>query len=80
MNSKEKNLLIRLDERVQTVQSDISQIKTSVSGVKGCVNENVQRLTKTETTLKDHLDNHKRDLSIVGLVIALFSVIIGVLI
>ena len=80
MNNEEKSLIIRLDERVKNMHDDIKEIIDTTKGVKGCVNNNTKSMVRIDTTLKNHLSGHKRDLTIVGLVILLTSVIAGTLI
>lgn len=58
MNNNDRRLIVRLDERVKSVQTDISEIKESVKSIHGCISDNEVSIVKVDTRLDDHLKNH----------------------
>ena len=73
MNNGEKTLLARVDERVKNIQEDIKDIKITLS------NDHT-KLAKAETKLNEHLNNHKRDLTVASLIIGVVALVASSLI
>lgn len=86
-------ILARYDERMTAISSNIKDIKDSIEDIKTGMKDtnasllkcndriswNCSSITNTGTKLKDHLDQHKRDFAIFGLVIAAITVVIDLL-
>ncbi len=80
MNGKDRIEIARVDERVKAIHSDIIEIKNSVKGIHGCIKNNELEIVSIRTQIKNHLENHKRDLVIFGVFITTISVIINYLV
>ena len=58
MNSNDKKLIIRLDERVKSIQQDIGELKGMIGKVSNCINTNELSITKLDTKFSDHIKSH----------------------
>lgn len=73
-------IMARFDERLNGISSDIGEIKKSISEINGNINRGiVPEVACTNTKLKDHLDQHKRDFAIFGVVITSITLVIDFL-
>lgn len=101
MNGKEREKLAVLDERVRNMQKnqedkfnamhdDIKEIKTSVSGIKGCIHTTDLAVKDIDGKLAGHFKSHKivADISkrtwvkisiLIGATISITSIIVGVI-
>jgi hypothetical protein len=69
--------VVRMDERIKTIFSNVHDIKTDMKAIKGtvtdlnsCVKTNETGIATNSTNIQAHLDSHKRDLTIAGMIVA----------
>lgn len=64
MNNNDRDLLIKLDERVKNkledLHDDIKEIKTNVQNINGRVRENEKDISNNNLAFKIHIKTHKQ--------------------
>jgi hypothetical protein len=74
---KETNgeIVARLDERIKTIFIDIGEIKDGMKDITKTITDNQTDIMGCGTRLTDHLDQHKRDIVIMGLSLGIITLV-----
>ena len=78
MKKTDKELLIRIDERVANIVEGLDEHNKKIERVCNDVNSLTVKTESLETTLNNHVGMHKRDIAIIGVGLTILSLIISV--
>lgn len=64
MNNNDRVMIARLEERVKDVQTDISEIKTSLGNFTKCIDSAELAINTLDTSFANHLKTHATNIQI----------------
>lgn len=78
-NGTMRELLIRIDERVTTIQKSLDEHHEQIEKVYKDTNELKNTAIQLQTSLSNHINMHKRDIGIIGIGLTVLTIIFSVL-
>lgn len=76
--TNDKVTIARLEERMINLQKDTDEIKSMISNIKGCTEDNEKKTSRLEGEFTSHIESHRSDLVKLGLFISVIVIIINI--
>lgn len=79
MNKKDKTSIAVLKTHIKYIKESIDELKESVKKMQDSINRIENDTIKTRENLENHLHQHQRDLTILGIVVSAIAVFMSLL-
>ena len=80
MNQKERNSIAVLNTHIMYIRKSIDEIKDSLKSERKILDSHAVKLAKLEKGLNNHLEQHRSDLTKLGIIVSIIAFIISILV
>jgi len=80
MNRKERESIAVLNTHILYIRKSIDEIKKNIEEERRILNKHAIKLNEVERGLNNHLQQHRRDLTVLGIVVSIIAFIISTLV
>ena len=79
MNKREKNSIAVLNTHIEYIRDSIDEIKVHIRDIQKTLRKQDEEIVSVKTALDNHLQTHRRDVTLLGIIVSIIAFIISTL-
>jgi len=79
MNKKERDSIAVLNTHIEYIRNSIDEIKIHIRDIQKTLRKQDEEIVSVKTSLDNHLQTHKRDVTLLGIIVSIIAFIISTL-